>query len=388
FHCLVHHNQLVLGDSFRLKQILYNLLSNAVKFTESGMVSLWVKTLWEEGKNITVSFEIKDTGIGMTNEEIGRVFNHFEQANARVQKKYGGSGLGLSIVKELVELQNGLLSVDSEIGKGSCFTVHLTYEVADEVRQKATYPIAVSKEDFYKCVLVIDDDVCVRELCSVIFQRHHINHTFAYSLPDILKKADEYLIDLVLIDMRMPEINGVEVLRCLKNKMNSHVKFIAMTAYAFPDERASILFAGFDGILVKPFVETDLLKHVTKSHITPTITQLSTKHESPGGLANIIGDDKELYDKTFEIFSEQILIDLEELECALKKNDLDGISFSCHRLYSKLAQMGLNVPAKEILFAESCIKKNKICKLTISEYYGLKDSVVSALDKMKAFDLI
>lgn len=258
------------GDSFRLRQILYNLLTNAIKFTENGGVSLTV-TSKSDARKTQFVFEVSDTGIGMTEDQIRHIFNAFEQASESTQRHFGGTGLGLSIAKTLVDMQRGHISVKSRKGEGSTFTVTLGYLKALPAVQEPGQAEQPRAQVFSGKVLVIDDDELILQLCSLILRKYGIDHVCYQSAKEAVDVPFDPAVKLALIDIRMPGLSGIEVNRRLKEQAGSSLRCVALTAEVLPGEIEQILSQGFDSILPKPFRENDLLQILTgKSQATHT----------------------------------------------------------------------------------------------------------------------
>lgn len=387
FRCNLHQHQVLFGDAFRLKQILYNILGNAVKFTESGVVSLYSTSITHNEKS-RVTFEVCDTGIGISESEIKHIFNSFEQANFQVQKKYGGSGLGLSIVKELVALHDGQLSVQSDEGKGTCFKVTLLYDI---LKKNKPGPDQLTRNDLAKrCqhVLIIDDDPFVLQLCGTILERHDVKYTCFNASADLIEKEWNYSADLVLMDMRMPDLDSKTLFYRMKRKMSPDVSFVAMTSYTFIEERENIASWGFDQILLKPFSEEDLVELVTAKKYHVSNSGQAIPQRSIDTILKMSNNDPTLAQKTLRVFSEQILLDLEDLKISSACSDLSKISMTCHRLSSKMAQIGLNSSAQRLLFIEREIRDNNRCTLTEKECERFKQLAVNLLNNVKVIDTI
>src|SRR5690554_8015526 len=208
----------VKGDAFRLRQLLYNLLGNALKFTEAGFVAL--RARWEsDGEAGRLVLEVADSGIGMTPEQMGRLFRPFEQADAATSSRFGGTGLGLSIVKEMLDWQGGSIAVESTVGKGSLFKVDLPL-LAVEHQPEEVEPPEAPPADFYKPALVwlADDDALIRNLGAAVLLKHHIPHEVFPNGMALLKAFDKERPEVVFLDMRMPGFSGLEVCERLRHR--------------------------------------------------------------------------------------------------------------------------------------------------------------------------
>jgi signal transduction histidine kinase len=246
------------GDPFRLKQVLYNLLGNAIKFTHKGEIILRVKVKAADDF-LHYKFDVTDTGIGLSKRDIDHVFNEFEQAADPKNHKHAGTGLGLPITKALIEHQGGSIAVKSEPGKGSSFIFDLKFEKAQQpgIVNKQTIQ-SLSVPDTGK-VWIVDDDPFILELCSGIFNKNRIAHR-CFSLPDeILNAPWDDDVKYLLLDIRMPGMDGITLCGLLRERIPENVMIYALTAQAMPEERESVLKQGFDGLLMKPFREKELI---------------------------------------------------------------------------------------------------------------------------------
>jgi signal transduction histidine kinase/CheY-like chemotaxis protein len=256
-----------LGDRLRLAQVLGNLLSNAVKFTEHGRVSLSVRPGETDGE---VVFAVEDTGCGMSAEQLARVFEPFTQADVSTTRRYGGSGLGLSIVVRLVDLMNGSINAHSTAGAGSRFVVRLALpkahpvEAAPEPRVRA----GVAPEGLR--VLVVDDSETNRLVAAGMLRPLSAAVSLAEGGREAVRRVGEARYDLVLMDIRMPDMDGVEVLRAIRaGSRGAHIPVVAMTANAMDHQRRSYEEAGFDAVLAKP-LSADALFQVIDAALART----------------------------------------------------------------------------------------------------------------------
>jgi len=248
-------------DDQRLSQIITNLLSNATKFTpENGMVSLRVSLLENVGDEYTIKFEITDTGVGMNEEQQIRLFNPFEQADSSTARKYGGTGLGLTITKRILELMGGDISVSSAPGKGSTFTVLIK---ADKPSEETLMSLRITnKSDISKIkVLVVDDDDDILEYFLDIALRFNIPCDTARSGAEALKHIDSgNKYDLFFIDWKMPDMDGIELSRRINEEKDDESVLVMISSTEWHDISDSAKAAGVSGFLPKPIFPSDVLK--------------------------------------------------------------------------------------------------------------------------------
>jgi signal transduction histidine kinase/CheY-like chemotaxis protein len=258
----------LMGDPLRLCQILNNLASNAVKFTESGEILISVELVEKIENQVALRFTVKDTGIGLAQEQIDKLFNVFTQADESTTRKFGGTGLGLAICKQLVELMGGEIWVDSIPGKGSSFIFTTSFEIATENQADRD----VSWIDLRKIkVLVVDDNATAREVLAKMVTTLNIEVATAYSGEEALRMieaadSEKKPYDLVLMDWKMPGLNGIETAHTIKNRENlTKVPAILMvTAYDVEYTQTDEKPCDIDGFMTKPVKPSVLFDSIIK----------------------------------------------------------------------------------------------------------------------------
>lgn len=263
-----------LGDELRLKQILMNLLSNAIKFTEQGSVTLSIQVQPSMGEKDQVQFAVRDTGKGMPQEFMEHIFQPFTQENDSIAADYGGSGLGLSIVKSFVELMGGRIEVNSELGKGSEFTVSLLLEkIERKVSEEAILPVTENACSFAgKRVLLCEDNDLNAEIADMILKGHGLeveraeNGQIGVAL--FVRSAQGYY-DMIFMDVRMPKMDGYEATRAIRQLERAdarQVPICALSANAFSEDIRQSMEAGMNEHLAKP-LDVALLAGVLKKYL-------------------------------------------------------------------------------------------------------------------------
>jgi len=259
----------VKGDQLRVKQILHNLVGNAVKFTPSGGVTIRADLMERHGKTVIIRFQIIDTGIGIDAASLDRIFLPFTQEDGTITRSYGGTGLGLSISSRLAGMMGGSISVESEKGKGSTFTVTLPLSQADDGEDLPTSSLSSIPrwEGEPLRILLVEDNRTNIQYEELLLKR--MGHEVAVVEDGVacLDMLDRETFDLVLLDIQMPGMNGVEVLRKIweKETVNGrHCPVIAVTAYAMRGDRRRFIDAGFDGYVSKPVLARRLHDEITR----------------------------------------------------------------------------------------------------------------------------
>ncbi|MEL6674120.1 MAG: ATP-binding protein [Bacteroidota bacterium] len=249
----------ILGDPTRLRQILINLINNALKFTSRGGVEVNLSAEPQQGK-WKIQFEVRDTGIGIPQDKIGKLFQSYAQVDASTTRKYGGTGLGLLICKNLVELMQGSIWVDSLEGHGSSFYFTI---MAEESQPETTQEIDLNQDpweviqDVPKSlrILIAEDNPINQKVALRILQKLGLNAKIAHHGKEALAMVQQEPFDLVFMDMQMPQMDGIEAterIRALPKQLTHHPRIIAMTANAMKGHRDRCLAAGMDDYITKP----------------------------------------------------------------------------------------------------------------------------------------
>lgn len=248
----------LIGDPTRLNQILLNLAGNAIKFTEKGEVKIQIRTLMEDEKNIELKFSVIDTGIGIPVRHLNSIFEAFTQATSHTTRKYGGTGLGLSIVKQYVEKQGGVISVQSKVGAGSVFWFTLKFGKD----QRTNFPETTPHEEEF-CpeieglnVLLVEDNRLNQILATKVLNGWNWNVELAENGLVAIEKLEKQDFDLVLMDIQLPEMDGYEATRYIRKRFSppkSNIPIMAMTAHALANEEKKCFEVGMNGYISKPF---------------------------------------------------------------------------------------------------------------------------------------
>ncbi|HEX4052725.1 MAG TPA: response regulator [Tepidisphaeraceae bacterium] len=275
-------------DPLRLKQVLVNLTGNAIKFTESGEICLKV-SVQQQGSTSRVQFDVCDTGIGMTPEQVQRLFQPFVQADDSMTRRYGGTGLGLVISKRLSQFMGGDLSVNSQIGKGSMFSLWVDGGSLDgiEMRQDLTEStlsidgeVAPSEQFTLRGrILLAEDGIDNQHLLTMYLTMAGAEVAVAPNGRDALEKMRNGQFDLILMDMQMPEMDGYTATAELR-RMGFKLPIIALTAHAMSGDRARCLAAGCSDYLTKP-IDRELLLRTTFSYLPKSGPAARTPQPSP-----------------------------------------------------------------------------------------------------------
>ena len=334
---------IVVGDDFRLRQVLINLLSNAIKFTEQGSIIVSGAVVRKTDDSVKIQFTVADTGIGISPEMQSQVFEEFTQADGGISRKFGGTGLGLTIVKKLVELQGGEISLTSEPNEGTIIRVVIPYSI------KETRTANVDQETHYRIkagtsILIIDDDEVNRLIVTEIAKNVGLEVdaiSDAKNLTDQLK-AKKY--DAVITDIQMPEVSGYEVVQLIENAGYS-IPVFAITANDMIDNPEHFSSLGFSGYLIKPFTEADLIR-LLGPVIGATGVVTGDKRERADTynkfdieeIYRFTGGNKESVKLILESLLENTRKNVEELNQLIKSKNLTKASAVAHKMKSAFNQ--------------------------------------------------
>ena len=354
----------LIGDPYRINQILINLLGNSVKFTEKGSISIYCSVSAERETNQLINIEVVDSGIGMSDDFQSALFNKFEQENDNNGKRYSGTGLGMSIVKELIALMQGSITVQSKKNIGTIVSVNIPFEkgVKEDLAQTETKKIS-SNTLRNKRILLVEDNEMNRVLATIILKQYSAIIDEAVNGEEAIAalKTNEY--DLVLMDMRMPVMDGIEATQIIRQEISKTIPIIALTANAITGEKQKCLESGMNDFLVKPFEEEELVQMLAKwlginslydhtSNLNNGVAHIAEPLFSVENLKNISRGNTEFIEKMLTIFVKEVKLALQEIRSAEQSSNIDKIRSTAHRIKPSLTNMAVNSIRQEILDLE------------------------------------
>ena len=265
----------IMGDPLRFRQILTNLLSNAVKFTDLGRVDVGLAIRENEAGRPWLSLTVRDTGLGIPPGKLNDIFEDFTQADGSVSRKYGGTGLGLAITRRLVQMHSGTIQVQSRVGEGSTFLVEMPVETAAEPERVPAAPVAGAPATLTvkmggALVLVVEDNLVNQKVVAAVLTRHGFRVALAVNGREAMSAMNREAPDLILMDVQMPEIDGLTTARLIReNPQWQQVPIVALTAHAMQGDRERCLQAGMNDYLSKPVAPVALVECVRRHLLTP-----------------------------------------------------------------------------------------------------------------------
>ncbi len=345
----------VLGDYNRLMQVLINLVNNAIKFTDSGLVEIKAMLKDANDTDASVLFTVKDTGIGIEESKLEHIFDRFTQAGSSVSRKYGGTGLGLNIVKMLMELHHGKISVNSELGAGTEFTLEIKYPLTDSeiVDVEAAYEEKVINGVLEGIkILLVEDNEHNHILASTYIKKHRGQVDLAINGKEAVDKFGDNQYDLILMDLQMPEMNGFEATEIIREQFNSDIPIVACSAHSLVGEKSKCLEVGMNDYIAKPYSEGELILTI-KDHVKSNKVMLHKKELA--GDSNTASSEldiwkdilksleqetgKEFIDDMLEVFHNRTPKDIQEMENALDKDRIDVIFEKAHLIAGSLGAL-------------------------------------------------
>lgn len=395
-------DDIVIGDPVRLNQVISNLIGNAVKFTKRGYVKVYALKISEEDKRGSFQFIIDDSGIGIPDHKIQKVFENFEQGDVAINRKYGGTGLGLAIVKQLVEVQDGSIDVQSKPGRGTKFTVNLKFDIGSEEDIDESKPTVSSYESSdkkldlskHKLLLVEDNDV------NILYTRKILQNW--NSIPDEAKnglialemlKENDY--DLILMDVRMPIMDGFEATKFIRANFNppkSNTPIIALTANAIKGDDEKCIQAGMNDYLSKPFQPETLKNKIISNMDLEGFTNKITSRPKPDNNPNKVIDLnylREMSDNDIDFITDMVKSfinqspkDIENIWFHFNKNEFDAVANLVHKIKPSITFMGIHQLKDLILEIEDNARHKKFepLKLQLEKF----DTICrAAIDELK-----
>lgn len=361
------------GDETMLHQILMNLLGNSDKFTEEGSIGIAVRQAKKEEDKIWIEFKVYDTGIGIVEDQLPLIFEKFKQVQDVKGQKYKGTGLGLSIVKELVDIQGGIINVSSQKGEGTTFTVVLPFEKVNE-EDSPTNVVTIQDNDLNfsgTFILVVEDNIMNRKYLGSLLDKKSIRWEAAVDGLEAVRKSGLKKYDLILMDIQMPNMNGYEATLNIRSTQNINNKtpIIALTASAMLDQKNKAFEVGMDDYISKPFTPQQLFDkfiiHLPQKQQTEVETVSAKKgfqyHNEldVNYLLELYEDDYAYAFSMFDTFIADMLPEFDNLLFFAKNNQVENLAKLAHQLKPTAAMVGLSELEKELFALETYLNKSK-----------------------------
>jgi len=379
-----------LGDPTRLRQVLINLLSNAVKFTNAGAVKVLADIKDKNDTTVTMYFEVKDSGIGMTDEQISKIFDPFTQAESGTTRQYGGTGLGLSITKNILELMGGTLSVESKIGTGSKFSFTLTFDTItftdEETLNNEIAHNHIDKPMFTGEILLCEDNTMNQQvICehlarigleTIVAENGKIGVDLVKSRFEKSKNSGGRQFDLILMDIYMPVMDGLEAASRIL-EIDTSIPVIALTANIMSSDKEIYKANGIIDCIGKPFTSQELWRCLLK-YLTPVKTNLHFPEAD--NRHNDADSDEEFHKKLLLMFARNNQNKFKEIVLAMK-DDLSLAYRLTHSLKSNAGQIGKRKLQSAAAVVERQLKSG-VNKVSEEELLHLETELSAVLEEL------
>lgn len=377
------------GDSVRIGQILHNLISNAIKFTEQGQVSISLALTNHHNNFEEIEFKIKDSGIGIPAEKQKEIFGEFIQADKSTTRKFGGSGLGLSITKKLLKLMESEIKVESMEGLGSVFSFRLIMPRSNE---PSTNQNSLEKVGEFKAlnihILLVEDNTFNRAIAKEFLESWGCTCKEAENGQVALELIEKERFDLVLLDLQMPVLDGyetIEIIRSHKTQSIREVSVFALTAAALGDVESKVYQSGMDNFITKPFHPSDFYQKLSTvlSNQEKLTSNVNYKKQIIDKLQKTLGSDETETEQYFDVFIQTLKDELEVLKASLRGENLLALKAYGHKNKSSLLLGGLSELANEAEEMEQLVTNQVSTARIIEKATKHKEHIELVLKEVK-----
>lgn len=349
-------NPVLIGDPYRINQILLNLLSNSIKFTEKGEVSLSCRLESDLSASQVLKIQVKDTGIGMDQAFISGNFEKYSQEDSSITRKYGGTGLGLSITSELLQLMGGRMEIESEKGIGTTISIFLPLQKGSEKDVLVEEVKSVDTSALQGCsILVVDDNEFNRMVAITILEQNGIKAETATNGKEALEIYEKGNFDLILMDVQMPVMDGIQATKIIREELKSEVPIVALTAFAMKGDEEHYLSKGMDSYLSKPFHEEDLLQVISRfinndpvEIKSKKVKQAAKTRYSLEELEAIGKGNRSFVNKMLGLFIQNADEGIKGLQVLFDKSDFEGVRKLAHRIKPSVKMMKIHEISDEV----------------------------------------
>lgn len=350
----------LVGDAVRLHQIILNLVSNAVKFTSSGSITVSVTLLTEEEDKVTIEFSVTDTGIGIPDNKIDKIFENFQQASSGTSRLYGGTGLGLAIVKQLVEAQGGKIQVESTVDKGSTFSFELSFLKTKSSAEDEPVILEVDTRIKDIRVLVVEDMALNQLLMKTLLDDFGFERDIASNGRIAIEKMATEKYDVILMDLQMPEMNGFEATEYIRKQLNLSIPIIALTADVTTVDLAKCKAVGMNDYIAKPVDERLLYNKIISLVNKPVkgimgVETLPDKKSTANRkytnllyLSNRTKSDPALMMEMISLYLEQTPPLISVMKNSLHTKDWEALQAAVHKMIPSFSIMGISAEFEQM----------------------------------------
>lgn len=386
--------QVLEGDEIRLRQVLINLLGNSIKFTQSGSILLNAEVKSQTAQHQTILFEVRDTGIGMTEEFITRIFDKFSQEQNKSNRRYEGTGLGMAISRDLIELMGGSMEVDSTKGQGTSIRFELKLEIG-ETNQLISTSEQIKEGAFAgRTVLLVEDNEMNRFIAIQSLNFLGMETTEAENGKIATELVQEYNYDIILMDIQMPIMDGVEATTYMREVLELKTPIIALTANAFKHDIELYLKKGMNDFITKPYNEQDFFRKIEHSlslsaaaRPAAADTSISTSRSlyDLTKLEAMSRGDASFVEKMVSLFIRLAKDNIRVLTTSLETNDHEAIKKVAHKMKPSIQQMGIaslhDIVKKIELYDDDIDGDEALFEQLVNQLTSQLESVIAELEE-------
>jgi PAS domain S-box-containing protein len=343
-------SEVLIGDPYRFKQVLLNMISNSIKFTEKGSVTIQCSVLVAAPGNQTIQIKVTDTGIGMDEAFLGQLFAKFSQEDDSVARKYGGTGLGMSICKKLIELMDGRIEVSSKKNEGTAITFFLPFQTGSQSDLPAKEEMAFNSSLLAGCrLLLVEDNEMNRLVATTTLEHYGVELQEAVNGEEALRLLKSAHFDLVLMDVQMPVMNGIEATHAIRRDISATIPIIALTANAIKGESDKCIAAGMNAYISKPFEEQVLVRTISSLLGKEIGMTMAEKPVPPSAealfnleqLRELSRGDEKFIAKMVAMFVQTAPASIAAMKSALQVNDFAKVKSIAHGLKPSIDSFGI-----------------------------------------------
>ena len=379
-----------LGDPHRLSQVLFNIVGNAIKFTNSGYVRITSQLARGENDVCWVSFSVEDTGVGMDMTYLAKVFEAFSQEDASITRKFGGSGLGLSIARSIIQIMGGTIQIESEKGKGTRVFIRIPMRLSnDKTKQEIVEMTDLQKSLKGLRVLAVEDNELNRMVLQVILKKCDVVMSIAHNGQEAINLIQEKEFDIVLMDVQMPIVDGLEATKYIREELKFTTPIIGLSANAMREEVEICKQAGMNDYLVKPYSERALVEVMKKWSAKENETGLDigevyTDDELDlSMLKQYVGNDFNVLKDVVSGYLEHLPPQLDRLELALVGSDITALRHELHQLKASMEIIGVRPEGLSFAGISNELKSEGLSLLAISAIKSVINNGKKAITSLR-----
>jgi PAS domain S-box-containing protein len=387
--------QTFMGDPHRLNQVLLNLLSNAIKFTHRGAVKINCTLMQQEDKFQQIQISVADSGIGMEQEFMERLFESFMQEDKSVSRKFGGTGLGMSITKHLVTMMSGSITVKSTKNVGTTFFVDIPFEIGgehsivDDDNEIVDTSIIRNKR-----ILLVEDNEINRMVATATLANYYPLITEVVNGREALDALKAQEFDLVLMDMQMPVMDGLRATRLIRSDLRLQIPIIALTANAIKGENEICFAAGMNDYVSKPFKEEDLVGVIVKWLNSGVSMQLKIVEESQvtddalfdlSKIRQLSRNNDDFIKKMIDMFCQQVPVSISAITRSYNEGDLKTVKTESHKIKPSLETMGVRQLAKDVREIEALAAEGVDSSILSQLVAGIHEKCTETVKALEAY---